>query len=90
MVSVCNANKFTGEGALLAMDGSALGIGTDIGGSIRIPAHYCGIYALKPGWARSSTEGTTSEFRTYTEVLLFHDVHYPSQVLILASKQSGL
>ncbi|VDC00957.1 unnamed protein product [Peniophora sp. CBMAI 1063] len=49
-----------GEGALLAMDGSALGVGTDIGGSIRIPAHYCGIYALKPGWGRSSTEGTTS------------------------------
>ena len=90
MVSVCNAHKFTGEGALLAMDGSALGIGTDIGGSIRIPAHYCGIYALKPGWARSSTEGTTSEFRAYTEALLFHDVYYPPQVLIPASRRSGL
>ncbi|KZV71564.1 amidase signature enzyme [Peniophora sp. CONT] len=47
-----------GEAALLAMDGSALGIGTDIGGSLRIPAHYCGIYSLKPGFGRSSTDGT--------------------------------
>lgn len=37
-----------GEGAILAAGGSALGIGTDIGGSIRTPAHFCGIHGLKP------------------------------------------
>ncbi|TFK95025.1 amidase [Polyporus arcularius HHB13444] len=36
-----------GESALIAMHGSPLGIGTDIGGSIRIPAAYMGLYGLK-------------------------------------------
>ncbi|KAF4633614.1 hypothetical protein G7Y89_g4506 [Cudoniella acicularis] len=37
-----------GEAALIALGGSVLGIGSDIGGSIRSPAANCGIYGLKP------------------------------------------
>lgn len=37
-----------GEGALIAMRGSVVGIGADIAGSIRIPAHCNGIYGFKP------------------------------------------
>ncbi|EXJ83159.1 hypothetical protein A1O1_06778 [Capronia coronata CBS 617.96] len=41
-----------GEGALIAMGGSVLGIGTDIGGSIRVPSAFCGVYGFKPSVAR--------------------------------------
>ncbi|KIV89298.1 hypothetical protein, variant [Exophiala mesophila] len=37
-----------GEGALLSMQGSMIGWGTDIGGSIRIPSHINGLWGLKP------------------------------------------
>lgn len=38
----------TGGGAsALAAGLSSLEIGSDIGGSVRIPAHYCGLYSLK-------------------------------------------
>jgi fatty acid amide hydrolase len=37
-----------GEAAIIAAHGSPLGIGSDLGGSIRIPAHFCGIYGFKP------------------------------------------
>lgn len=36
-----------GEGSLIAAAGSLIGIGTDIAGSVRIPAAYCGIFAHK-------------------------------------------
>lgn len=37
-----------GEAAIIAAGGSPLGLGTDIGGSVRLPAHFCGIVGLKP------------------------------------------
>jgi fatty acid amide hydrolase 2 len=37
-----------GEGALVAAGASPFGIGTDVGGSIRIPSAFCGIPGHKP------------------------------------------
>ncbi|GKZ16497.1 hypothetical protein AbraIFM66951_000275 [Aspergillus brasiliensis] len=41
-----------GEGALLAMRGSLLGIGTDFAWSIRVPALCCGLVGFKPSASR--------------------------------------
>ncbi|KAF2814774.1 amidase [Mytilinidion resinicola] len=46
-----------GEGALIGLRGSCLGIGTDIGGSIRSPAANCGVYGLRPTSYRLPNEG---------------------------------
>ena len=37
-----------GEAAAIAAGCSAAGVGSDMGGSIRVPAHFCGITGLKP------------------------------------------
>lgn len=49
-----------GEAALVATGASAIGIGTDIGGSIRIPAHFCGIVGFKPTAGRCPDFGRAS------------------------------
>lgn len=54
-----------GEGALIASCGSCFGLGTDIGGSIRMPAFYCGIFGHKPTVGAINTRGCT--FRTGKE-----------------------
>jgi fatty acid amide hydrolase len=37
-----------GEAAIISAGGSPLGLGADFGGSLRVPAAWCGIYSLKP------------------------------------------
>ncbi len=59
---VLSGGSSGGEAALIASHGSLLGIGTDIGGSLRIPAHFCGIFAFKPTPARITFHGMASPF----------------------------
>src|SRR5918997_4436335 len=37
-----------GEAAIIAAQGSACGVGTDSGASVRLPAHFCGLACIKP------------------------------------------
>lgn len=53
-----------GEGALIGLRGSVIGVGTDIGGSIRMPSAFNHLYGIRPshgrlpyGLAANSMEG---------------------------------
>ena len=46
-----------GAAAALACGVTPLEIGTDIGGSLRHPANFCGVTALKPTWGAVSNRG---------------------------------
>ena len=51
-----------GEAAVLARNGTALGFGSDIGGSLRIPSGWCGTYALRPTKGRFPVRGHDGSF----------------------------
>jgi len=46
-----------GSAAALAAGFGALSIGTDLAGSLRTPAHFCGVYAHKPTVGLAATRG---------------------------------
>ncbi|MEA2194449.1 MAG: aspartyl-tRNA(Asn)/glutamyl-tRNA(Gln) amidotransferase subunit [Solirubrobacteraceae bacterium] len=55
-----------GEGAVVGSGGSPLGLGADIGGSIRLPAFFNGVFGLKPS---PGVVPSTGQFpTTHTEV----------------------
>ncbi len=51
-----------GAGAIIAVGGSPLDIGSDTGGSIRLPAHFCGIAGIKPTSGRVPRTGHVVPF----------------------------
>ncbi|KAF2744850.1 amidase [Sporormia fimetaria CBS 119925] len=58
-----------GEGALIGLRGSVVGFGTDIGGSIRIPAAFNGVFGLKPSTGRLPYEGMANSMDGQNSIL---------------------
>ncbi|KAK6454318.1 amidase [Scheffersomyces xylosifermentans] len=50
----------SGEGSVVAFGGSAIGVGSDIGGSIRGPSAFSGCHGLRPTTKRVSLHGGVS------------------------------
>ncbi|TKX23367.1 amidase-like protein 7 [Elsinoe australis] len=79
-----------GEGAILAFGGSRIGIGSDVAGSVRAPAHFSGCYSLRCStgrWPKAGVdtsmpgqEGIPSVFSPMARTLL--DLTYFSRSLI--------
>jgi amidase len=58
-----------GEGALINLRGSPVGFGTDIGGSIRIPAAFNGLYGIRPSSGRLPYEGMANSMDGQNSIL---------------------
>jgi amidase len=57
----------SGEAAIIASGGSPLGLGSDSGGSIRDPAHFCGIAGLRPTTGRIPITGHLPRINTFVD-----------------------
>lgn len=58
-----------GEGALLSAGGSVFGIGSDIGGSIRMPAFFNGVFGHKPSREVISLHGSYPTCHGYQKIM---------------------
>jgi amidase len=77
-----------GERALQALRGSVVGLGTDIGGSLRIPAAFNGVFSLKPTHTRLSNRDVANVIpgeTTYASIVGIIDASLEAVHLVLQS-----
>ena len=58
-----------GEASIIAAHGSPLGLGNDLGGSIRVPSHFCGIHGFKPTSYRLPRGGSMRTLRGFEAIV---------------------
>lgn len=68
--SLIPGGSSSGSAAAVAAQLADFSIGTDTGGSIRMPAACCGVYGLKPTFERVSRVGVLPERRVW--IVLVH------------------
>ena len=67
--NLCSGGSSGGEGALIGLKGSPAGFGTDIGGSVRIPAGFNGLFGIRPSGGRMPYEGMANSMDGQNSVL---------------------
>ena len=67
--NLCSGGSSGGEGALIGLKGSPAGFGSDVGGSIRIPAAFNGLYGIRPSAGRLPYEGMATSMDGQNSVL---------------------
>ncbi|MBQ9281962.1 MAG: Asp-tRNA(Asn)/Glu-tRNA(Gln) amidotransferase subunit GatA [Treponema sp.] len=77
-----------GSTAAVAANQALFGLGTETGGSVRLPASYCGIYGLKPTYGVLSRWGVVAYGSSLDQVGILG--HTPEDIALPLSLMSGV
>ncbi len=77
-----------GSTAAVAANQALFGLGTETGGSVRLPASYCGIYGLKPTYGVLSRWGVVAYGSSLDQVGILG--HTPKDIALPLSVMSGV